>query len=510
MGERTMPAAKRKARGDEPAAAEEAKKAKPEENLRKLYARALLRTKAMFSSNRSQRLPEDERSKTLKMEVKRISDYGAVINQPAQIIQGTAKGGTAAAQGMLAAGEGGAQLMLEGPGAEIAPGKQDAEISSEQREEARARVARAFADPESEEAQNPLPKRDYALVPVGRKQGVNALALKTVKKIQPEWHAPWKMMRVIAGHQGWVRALEVEPGNEWFASGASDGTIKIWDLASGTLKLTLTGHISCIRGIQVSARSPYMFTVAEDKTVKCWDLEYNKVVRHYHGHLSGVYTCALHPALDVLVTGGRDCAVRVWDIRTESQIHCMTGHNETVCDVKCQVAEPQIISGSMDSTIKLWDLVAGKTRSTLTNHKKSVRALALHPRDYTMVSGAADNLKQWKFPEGKFIQNLSGHNTIINTLACNHNNVLFSGGDNGSMKFWDWRTGYCFQEMETIPQPGSLESEAGIYYSVFDKTGSRLITGEADKSIKVWKEDEMATPESHPIDFRPELNPKKR
>ena len=41
----------------------------------------------------------------------------------------------------------------------------------------------------------------------------------------------------------WVRSVAVEPGNEWFATGSADRTIKIWDLASGQLKLTLTGHI---------------------------------------------------------------------------------------------------------------------------------------------------------------------------------------------------------------------------------------------------------------------------
>ena len=390
-----------------------------------------------------------------------------------------------------------------------ATGTGDASLASEQRQEAIARVSQAFADPESEEARNPVKKKEYALVPVGQKPSAKHLALKTVKKIQPEWHAPWKMMRVISGHQGWVRACEVEPGNEWFATGASDACVKIWDMASGSLKLTLTGHISCIRGIQVSARSPYMFTVSEDKTVKCWDLEYNKVVRHYHGHLSGVFACALHPELDVLCTGGRDCMVRMWDIRTESQIHGMTGHNDAVTDIKCQAAEPQIISGSMDNQIKLWDIVAGKSRTTLTNHKKSIRGLAFHPRDYTFVSGGADNIKQWKCPDGKFIQNISGHNAIVNTVAVNHENVLFSGGDNGSMRFWDWRTGYCFQEMGTVAQPGSLESEEGIFYSTFDKTGSRLLTCEADKTIKIWKEDETATPETHPIHYKAEANKKK-
>lgn len=35
----------------------------------------------------------------------------------------------------------------------------------------------------------------------------------------------------------------------------------------------------------------------------------------------------------------------------------------------------------------------------------------------------------------------------------------------------------------------------------------RLFTGECDKTIKVYKEDEKATPESHPItDFKIEYN----
>ena len=151
--------------------------------------------------------------------------------------------------------------------------------------------------------------------------GVSALALtrRTDSKIpKPKWHAPWKLMRVISGHNGWVRSVAVEPGNQWFATGAADRTIKvcsllrasrasgwcagkaagisavsdaaqceergvgsnvtcarlttasqIWDLASGTLKLTLTGHVNAIRGLAVSPRHPYMFSVGEDKLVKC-------------------------------------------------------------------------------------------------------------------------------------------------------------------------------------------------------------------------------------------------
>ena len=58
-------------------------------------------------------------------------------------------------------------------------------------------------------------------------------------------------------------------------------------------------------------------------------------------------------------------------------------------------------------------------------------------------------------------------------------------GDNGTLTLWDYATGTPFQNMEDLPQPGSLEAEAGVFCSTFDQTGTRLITGGADKTIKV-------------------------
>ncbi|KAF4509719.1 hypothetical protein G6O67_003861 [Ophiocordyceps sinensis] len=329
------------------------------------------------------------------------------------------------------------------------------------------------------------------------------------QQVKPEWHPPWKLMRVISGHLGWVRSLAVEPGNKWFASGAGDRTIKIWDLAAGSLLLTLTGHISTVRGLAVSPRHPYLFSCGEDKLVKCWDLETNKVIRHYHGHLSGVYTLSLHPTLDVLVTGGRDGVARVWDMRTRSNIHVLSGHTQTVADVKCQEADPQVITGSLDSTVRLWDLAAGKTMGVLTHHKKGVRALAVHPTEFTFASASTGSIKQWKCPEAAFMQNFEGHNAIINTMSVNQNNVFFSGGDNGSMSFWDWKSGHRFQALDTTAQPGSLDAESGIMSSTFDRSGLRLICGEADKTIKIWKQDEKASAESHPVQWTPSLSRRK-
>ena len=95
-------------------------------------------------------------------------------------------------------------------------------------------------------------------------------------------------MRVISGHLGWVRSVAVEPGNKWFATGAGDRVIKIWDLASGELKLSLTGHISTVRGLAVSSRHPYLFSCGEDK------------VRSTFRSFSFIVACAETPAVTVI------------------------------------------------------------------------------------------------------------------------------------------------------------------------------------------------------------------
>lgn len=50
------------------------------------------------------------------------------------------------------------------------------------------------------------------------------------------------------------------------------------------------------------------------------------------------------------------------------------------------------------------------------------------------------------------------------------------------MSFWDWKTGHRFQALDTTAQPGSLDAEAGLMSSTFDRSGLRLICGEADKT----------------------------
>lgn len=322
------------------------------------------------------------------------------------------------------------------------------------------------------------------------------IAAIPVANPQAKSHAPWRLKQVLAGaHLGWVRSLAVDSvTNEWFVLGLADGLMKVWDLASGEVKAAIPGHIMGVRALAISNRYSYLFSGSEDKTVRCWDLERTNSplgcqIRNYHGHVGGVYAMALHPELDLLFTAGRDLAIRVWDIRTRTQVMVLTGHRSDVTGLVAQLGDPQVISASMDSTLRLWDIRNQKTQVTLTHHAKSVRLLVLHPHELTMASGdSTGSINQWVLPQGQLLHSFGekaeGAN-IINTMAVNPGtNELFAGLSDGRMHFYDYESGKLKQAAKSVPAPGSDVST--LYTSVFDMLGTRLITGESDKSIKIW------------------------
>lgn len=325
----------------------------------------------------------------------------------------------------------------------------------------------------------------------------------------PRWHAPWHLTRVIHGHHGWVRCIAMDKvDNEWFATGSNDKTIKIWNLASGKLKVTLKAHDMTVRDLAISNRHPYMFSVSEDKTVKCWDLEKNTAIRNYHGHLSGVHTVDIHPTVDVVVTAGRDSVVKVWDIRTRLPVMTLPGHKGPITKVRCLPVDPQVISSSVDASIRLWDLVAGKSMKVLTHHQRTVRDISVHPSEFSFASACTNDIRSWLLPKGELLTNFVSQDLdVINTVSINQDDVLFAGSDNGSLTFFDYKSGHKYQTFKTKEAPGSPESGRGILSSTFDGTGLRLLTGETDRTIKIWKQDETASQDTHPnLPWNPKLD----
>ncbi len=92
-----------------------------------------------------------------------------------------------------------------------------------------------------------------------------------------------------------------------------DGTIKVWDLATGDLLDTWTGHKGSIKSIAMSPNGQVLASASIDG-IRLWNVETGRFLRHLQDHSDWVNVVAFSPDGQYLASGGFDRMVNLWEI----------------------------------------------------------------------------------------------------------------------------------------------------------------------------------------------------
>jgi transcription initiation factor TFIID subunit 5 len=79
-------------------------------------------------------------------------------------------------------------------------------------------------------------------------------------------------VRVFAGHAAAVACLAFCPSGRYLASGSEDGTVRVWDVASGAEVALLVGHQGPVHSVDFSAEGAVVATGGADGTVRLFDV----------------------------------------------------------------------------------------------------------------------------------------------------------------------------------------------------------------------------------------------
>ena len=144
---------------------------------------------------------------------------------------------------------------------------------------------------------------------------------------------PVSPIRVVArAHDAPVYVCRTDPTSTYLASGAADGTVKVWDILRGFPTHVLRGHggvVSAIawsypRALELEVRKMRLFTASVDTRIRVWDLtqgaEQARVGKQVkpeavlEGHVSVPRGLDISEDGRWLVSGGRDQVALVWDM----------------------------------------------------------------------------------------------------------------------------------------------------------------------------------------------------
>ena len=136
----------------------------------------------------------------------------------------------------------------------------------------------------------------------------------------------WKLL----GHTATVTALQAIDGSVLLASASLDSSVRMWRLNDGECVHTLTGHTDFVldlAAIYVETPShnsratvllPRLASASNDGTVRLWNVASGQCVSTLLGHAAGVWSVDAPTSGDLLTSVSLDGTVREWRVASNA------------------------------------------------------------------------------------------------------------------------------------------------------------------------------------------------
>ena len=221
------------------------------------------------------------------------------------------------------------------------------------------------------------------------------------------WNAlTGKSLGKFSASRAEFNAIAVSPDGRSLATAGygkgtlSQGGVALWDMGTGRIRTTLS-HPGVIETVAFSPDGGKLASSGADGTIRLWNVVTGTPVRVIKASTEEIRAVAFTPDGSKLVSGGRDAMIRVFDAVTGAQLHALPTGSYGVFSLAVSTDGRLAASGDFDAGVKLWDLATGR---------ELARVLAIDERDWLVItpdglfdgSPGAWPLVMWRFGTNTF------------------------------------------------------------------------------------------------------------
>ena len=302
--------------------------------------------------------------------------------------------------------------------------------------------------------------------------------------------ATGQLKAVLEGHTKSVESVSFSPDGSLLVSGSRDGTVRLWDVATGQLKTVLEAN----REFYSVSFSPDGQTLASggsgNNSLCLWDVATGQPKTILEGYKSYVKSVSFSPDGAILASGGYDRTVYLWDVATE-QLKTVLRHTSIIDSVSFSPDGTFLASGTHEG-IRLWDVAIGQPKVALPHegHAFDDLDVAFIPPTNTLASWRARDVKLWDIATGQHkatievkasevqrgvIISPDGRTLAVFVDPVNKDHVVF----NRDLELWDTATG---QHKATIKDFSSSSN------TIFSPDG-RTLAFPHGRDVQLWDVD---------------------
>ncbi|XP_069030628.1 WD repeat, SAM and U-box domain-containing protein 1 isoform X1 [Embiotoca jacksoni] len=217
-----------------------------------------------------------------------------------------------------------------------------------------------------------------------------------------------------------VRTCALSPDSLHLVSGASDGTLALWDFPSKQLRRTGAVNDTTMVACAFSPCSQVFVSGSTYGDLRLWDLYMNQLHAEKNAHDLGVSCCTFDPTILSggqvvqfrLASCGQDSHLKIWAINKFSSgaykmqlLHTLTGQLAPVLSCSYSSDGQMLVSGSVDKSVTVYDAKNAVLLYTLNQHERYVTACSFSPTSALIATGSMDKtVNIWRLEDG-----CSGH-----------------------------------------------------------------------------------------------------